>query len=83
MTLRKEITSVFSEKPHFYKLYEWFIQTFFLEILDYQNFDAMTNITGSNITAFFIEFSSTAIALSIETLIEQNKPVIAERSQFE
>ena len=50
----------------------------FLENLDYQHFDA-----GNNIKGFSIESASTRVWFSIVISIDELKPVVAEKSQFE
>jgi len=46
--------------------------------LDYQDFEARINING-----FSIESFSTRVSLSIENLIDELKPGVAEKNQFE
>ena len=46
--------------------------------MDYQDFDAKINVKGLSIKFFF-----TGLMLSIEILIDELKPVVAEKNHFE
>ena len=49
----------------------------FLETLDYQNFDAKIKISS-----FPVKPPSTRVNLSIETLLEENTPLVIEDTRF-
>ena len=68
---------VVTEKHHFEQRVKAFF-TNFLEVLDYQDFYARTDING-----FQINLCSTGVGFSIQTLLEENKPEVEEESVIE
>ena len=74
----KEIKSVVTEKHPFGYSRSIILINNFLEVLDYQDFDARINING-----FSVKSSSTGVRLSLQILIDELKPGFAEKIQFE
>ena len=74
----EEIKPVFVEKHHSEKRDEYLFNNNFLKIFDYQGFVANIKIIG-----FSIENSSTGVKLSFDILIDDLKPVVAEKGQNE
>ena len=72
------IKPVVKEKNQFDNRVQSILITILMEILDNQDFDARINIKG-----FSIKSSSTGVRFSIETLIDEIKTVVPEKSQFE
>ena len=70
-------TCSYAESPFWYSRWTFLINNF-LEFLDYQDFDARMKISG-----FSIESSSTRVRLSYEILIDELKPGVAEKIEFE
>ena len=72
------IKPVVTEKNQFESRVQSILITVLMEISDNRDFDARINING-----FPTKSSSTGVRLSIETLIDEIKTIVAEKSQFE
>ena len=79
VTIMLEIKTVVKEKHRFDNRHESFLKENFLEILDYQDFDTRININGFlHSNPFLQEWD-----LLLGSLIDELKPVVAEKIQSE